>query len=202
MRSDGKIGYYDSGLRPPAVLCAGVWYLLTFLMGFLTCLVFSPSRSTMPSSSPAPGLFQDISPVSTPLPQHVYRAGDAKPINHPGASGEVSQVLKRQIFTGKESGLPGLVHLSLVDFGDGGKDEGREALGFPPHVHGTGFHEVFLVLTGSGTMELDGIPTGVLTTGSAVHVPPGVTHHGQAMPLDDGSHFVLAYFAILDKKVG
>ena len=169
-------------------------------MGFLTCLVFSPSRSTLPNSTPAPSLFQNIAQSSTPLPHHVYRASEPKPINHPGDSGKASEVLKRQIFTGKESGLPGLVHLSLVDFGDGGKADGHEALGFPAHVHGTGFHEVFLVLTGSGAMELDGVPTGVLTPGSAVHVPPGVTHRGQAMPSNDGAHFVLAYFAMLDNS--
>lgn len=168
-------------------------------MGFLACLVASPSRSELPLPTPCVGPF-DPGPSSGSLPLHIYRAGEPVPINHPGVGGETSQVFKQEVMTGKEAGLPGFVHLSLVDFGDGGKADGRTALRFPEHMHGAGFHEVFLVLSGRGAMELDGVPTGTLTPGDAVHLPPGVVHSGQALLSDDGAHFRMAYFAIMNNK--
>eukprot|EP00615_Pteridomonas_danica_P011584 CAMPEP_0114331682 /NCGR_PEP_ID=MMETSP0101-20121206/2578_1 /TAXON_ID=38822 ORGANISM="Pteridomonas danica, Strain PT" /NCGR_SAMPLE_ID=MMETSP0101 /ASSEMBLY_ACC=CAM_ASM_000211 /LENGTH=165 /DNA_ID=CAMNT_0001462103 /DNA_START=110 /DNA_END=607 /DNA_ORIENTATION=+ len=129
----------------------------------------------------------------------VFQAEEPMPINHPDANGEVSKVLKQRLIGGK-SGIPGLVHLSMVDFGDGGFG-GSEALGFPSHVHGTGFHEVFIVLEGKGVMELNGERTEILTHGHAVHIPPGVTHTGKALKEESGQSFRMLYFAILDDLV-
>jgi len=33
--------------------------------------------------------------------------------------------------------------------------------------------------------------------GMAVHMPPGVVHSGQSLPSEGGSHFRMAYFALL-----
>ena len=118
----------------------------------------------------------------------VFTPSDERPINHAGADGSPSPVLKRVVVP-ERAGIPGLVHLSLVDF--------RESLSFPTHAHGEGFHEVFLALSGRGEMTLDGVPTGPLSAGAAVHVPPGVEHRGRALP-SDGESFRMAYFALLD----
>ena len=53
---------------------------------------------------------------------------------------------------------------------------------------------------GAGAMEVDGVGTGVLTPGTAVHLPPGTVHSGHALPADHGAHFRMAYFAILDDR--
>ena len=60
--------------------------------------------------------------------------------------------------------------------------------------------QVFLVLSGKGSMELDGQPTGTLLPGTAIHMPPGVVHSGQALPSPSGESFRMAYFAILDSS--
>ena len=54
-----------------------------------------------------------------------------------------------------------------------------------------------LALSGRGEMTLDGVSTGPLSAGAAVHVPPGVEHRGRALP-SDGESFRMAYFALLD----
>ena len=118
----------------------------------------------------------------------VFAPSAERPINHAGADGAPSPVLKRVVVP-ERAGIPGLVHLSLVDF--------RESLSFPTHAHGEGFHEVFLALSGRGEMTLDGVSTGPLSAGDAVHVPPGVEHRGRALP-SDGESFRMAYFALLD----
>ena len=134
-------------------------------------------------SAPAPA-----APPAAATVGRIFAPSPERPINHAGADGSPSPVLKRVVVP-ERAGIPGLVHLSLVDF--------RESLSFPTHAHGEGFHEVFLALSGRGEMTLDGVSTGPLSAGDAVHVPPGVEHRGRALP-SDGESFRMAYFALLD----
>ena len=156
-----------------------VWSVLCFVLGYLACLLFSPSLHEVEKTSISPVSTQGSKQGHTTL---VFEPAAEVPINHPGPEGAPSRVLKqvpssrvwtgavfratqmavsaisetllpsrlpfRQVvIDGKDAGIPGLVHLSLVDFGDGGH-AGGEALDFPAHAHGPGFHEVFLVRAG------------------------------------------------------
>lgn len=108
-----------------------------------------PSETTIndPISIKKPKL--DIPAWSGDVRSLVFRAMAPTPINHPGSIGEVkyicmssaqstyschlpyiniyfsnfakvSKVLKQRLITGRDTGMKSLVHLSMVDFGDGG----------------------------------------------------------------------------------
>lgn len=78
------------------------------------------------------------------------------------------------------------------------------------------FPQVFVVTDGCGVMELNGVSTGPLVPGVAVHIPPGVrpcffllynmyllapfyqiTHTGKALPHAQGKSFKMMYFALM-----
>ena len=185
---------YAKGEEPPPTVCVGfVWALLGFVFGWLCCRL--TSECTTPTS------VLGIPNVPENRWEEIERNSDHKagtalvhtpaspvPINHLGKSGETSSVLKRMIIP--HEFVPHLVHLSTVDFG---MDET-----FPTHTHSKGFYEVFLITSGCGEMIINGQPTGKLTRGQAVHIPPFTPHEGRALRCLESAdeHFTMAYFAI------
>jgi len=85
-----------------------------------------------------------------PLVRHV---DDVAPVDCPCGQ-------SRRIITRDQSPHVGL-HVTRITSGD-------------RHCHGR-TEEIYYVLSGQGTMELDG-ETHELTPGTAVHIPPGVKH--------------------------
>lgn len=88
-----------------------------FVFGYVTCLATHNRIFPQPAVSAGSKLGSHATEV---VPAAlVFRPKASVPINHPGERGQVSKVLKQVVLTGADASVPSLVHLSLVDFGDG-----------------------------------------------------------------------------------
>ena len=113
----------------------------------------------------------------------VFTGGEEIAINHPTDTAQGP--IKKRVLVGKGV-IPNLAHFSTVTI--------RPGQSFPSHAHKVGFHEVFFVTGGAGSITTDG-QTHALQAGSLIHVPPGVEHNGGV----DKSHtspMAMAYFGV------
>jgi len=112
----------------------------------------------------------------------VYTGGEEVAINHVAST---KQPIKKRVLVGKGV-LPHLAHFSTVAIGPGQS--------FPKHKHQKGFHEVFYVTGGEGTITVEGVPHAV-KEGSLIHIPPGVMHDG-SVSSKPGPRMTMAYFGV------
>ncbi len=105
------------GIGSPSSVCFQnlALSIIFFTLGYLACLSTVPRY---PISPPRAAKIVETADTTTPTAL-IFRPQASTPINHPGEQGQVSKVLKQVVLTGAEASVPTLVHLSLVDFGDG-----------------------------------------------------------------------------------